>query len=50
MKNLEVRTDNYSVFVGGVEVTDFLLTKKQAENLAEDYRNDGYDDVQVYHY
>lgn len=38
---------NYSVWVGGVEVNDYYLTEKEAEALAEEYRQDGYDDVQV---
>ena len=37
----------YTVWVGGVEVNDFLLSKREAEKLAEKYINDGYDDVQI---
>lgn len=37
----------YTVWVGGGEVNDELLTKDQAEKLAEDYRSKGYDDVKV---
>lgn len=37
----------YTVFVGGCEVNDFLLTKQQARNLAQEYIDDGYDDVCV---
>ena len=37
----------FTVWVGGVEVNDYYLTKKEAENLAEEYRNDGYDDVVI---
>lgn len=37
----------YSVWVGGVEVNDYLLTKKEAENLAREYRKAGYDDVVI---
>jgi hypothetical protein len=36
---------NYIVWVGGTVVNDYLLTKKQAENLMQDYINSGYDDV-----
>lgn len=37
----------FTVWVGGGEVNDELLTKDQAEKLAEDYRSKGYDDVKV---
>jgi hypothetical protein len=35
----------YTVWVGGSEVNDSYLTKKEAENLAFEYKADGYDDV-----
>jgi len=37
----------WSVFVGGAEITDYLLTHAQAEELAEEYHAQGYDDVSV---
>ena len=37
----------YSVWVGGSEVNDNYLTKKQAEELANEYKADGYDDVAI---
>ncbi len=37
----------YTVWVGGTEVNDFLLTKEKAEELAESYIEDGYDDVAI---
>lgn len=37
----------YSVWVGGCEVNDYYLTKEQAEDLAEEYKADGYDDVEI---
>ncbi len=40
----------YSVWVGGVEVNDYLLSKQEAENLANEYKKDGYDDVQIEKY
>lgn len=40
----------YSVWVGSVEANDFLLTKDEAETLADAWRNDGYDDVSIYEY
>lgn len=39
--------EKFTVWVGGVEVNDYYLTKKEAENLAEEYRQDGYDDVVI---
>ena len=39
--------ETYTVWVGGVEVNDHLLTKDQAERLAKCYIADGYDDVQI---
>jgi hypothetical protein len=39
--------DNYTVWVGGIEVNDFLLSKEDADWLAEIYRNNGYTDVVV---
>jgi hypothetical protein len=35
----------YNVWVGGVEVNDYYLTKQEADNLAFEYEDDGYDDV-----
>jgi hypothetical protein len=35
----------YTVWVGGVEVNDQYLTEQQAEQLANDYRNVGHEDV-----
>jgi hypothetical protein len=37
----------YTVWVGGVEVNDFYLTKEAAATIAEEYYNDGYDDVVI---
>ena len=37
----------YTVWVGGVEVNDELLTKSEAENLKKIYKKEGYDDVVV---
>tara|TARA_Y100001937_G_scaffold2912_1_gene3787 strand:- start:1267 stop:1416 length:150 start_codon:yes stop_codon:yes gene_type:complete len=35
----------YTIWVGGTEINDHHLTKKQALNLAKLYINMGYDDV-----
>lgn len=37
----------FIVWVGGVEVNDVLLTKEEAEDLAFEYEDDGYDDVVI---
>ena len=37
--------DEYTVFVGGVEVNDHLLTEQQGKALADEYRAQGYVDV-----
>ena len=39
--------DNYTVWVGGIEVNDFLLSKEDADWLAEIYKKNGYTDVVV---
>ena len=37
----------YSVWVGGVEVNDYYLTKSEAELMAVIWKGDGYDDVEI---
>jgi len=37
----------FSVFVGGAEVNDNYVNKTMAENIADDYVCDGYDDVVI---
>lgn len=37
----------FTVWVGGVEVNDNLLSEEDANTLADEYREDGYDDVGV---
>ena len=37
----------YCVWVGGVEVNDRYLTKEEAEDLADVYEEDGYEDVVI---
>lgn len=39
--------EEWTVWVGGIEVNDYYLTKDEAELLAEEYKADGYDDVQI---
>ena len=37
----------YTVFVGGVEITDYYVTLDDALELAKAYEEDGYTDVYV---
>ena len=37
----------FSVWVGGVEVNDNLLTLDEAQRIAKNWLDDGYDDVQL---
>ena len=37
----------FTVWVGGTEVNDYLLTEVEALALADEYLDDGYDDVIV---
>lgn len=40
----------YTVWVGGVEVNDYLLTEPEAEEVANNWRSQGYDDVTIEKY
>lgn len=42
--------NNYTVWVSGVEVNDYLLNKEQAEKTAQHYKELGYDEVQIGEY
>ena len=37
----------YSVYVGGTEVSDYYMSKEDAEYQAFLWREDGYDDVEI---
>ena len=37
----------FTVWVGGVEVNDYYLSRDKAYKLAQEYIDDGYDDVIV---
>jgi len=37
----------YTVWVGGGEVNDYLLSLHSANKLANEYIRDGYDDVNI---
>lgn len=40
----------YTVWVGGIEITDSLLTYQEALELADEWRNRGYNDVVIDEY
>lgn len=40
-------TTKYTLYVGGIEVTDEYLTKEEAEILYDIYVGEGYDDVEI---
>ena len=44
-KSTKDTTKNYVVWVGGVEVNDFYLSKEDAEDLRDEYLDEGYDDA-----
>ena len=46
-KGRKVMSKGWTVWVGGVEVNDFYLHKKEAFELATVWKNRGYDDVCV---
>lgn len=39
--------NTWTVWVGGVEVNDYLLTYEEAVRLAEIWKADGYEDTQI---
>ena len=38
---------NWTVWVGGGEVNSYLLSKEQAKDIAQEWKDKGYDDVVV---
>lgn len=40
----------WSLYVGGMEVADYLMDLERAERLADDYIYDKYDDVVAHQY
>ena len=47
-KTLDER--RFSVWVSGGEVNDYLLTQMEAEEIADAWRADGYDGVEIEEY
>jgi len=46
-KKMTEKENKYTVWVGGVEVNDYLLDIFDAEALAGAYKDDGYKDVKI---
>jgi hypothetical protein len=46
-EGIHATTRIYTVWVGGIEVNDYLLTWSDAHTLAARYTDEGYDDVQI---
>jgi hypothetical protein len=44
---METTGRTYSVWVGGIEVNDYLLSWSDAHTLAAGYIDEGYDDVAI---
>jgi len=42
---MKINEKKWCVWVGSVEVNDYYLTYNNARNLADEYIDDGYDDV-----
>lgn len=42
--------NDYTVWVGGVEINDTLLSKEKAVEVANTFRKQGYDDVHIEKY
>ena len=38
---------SYTVWVGGIEVNDYYLSKSEAKKLSNHYKGEGYDDVVI---
>lgn len=45
--NLGANIRNKTVWVGGLEINDYYLTTNEAEQLANTYKSEGYDNVQI---
>ena len=45
--NTMTTNEEWTVWVGGVEVNDYYLTYGKAVSLAEMWADNGYDDVQI---
>ena len=37
--------DKYTVWVGGIEATQYYVSKPEAERIAAEYKSEGYTDV-----
>lgn len=44
---LSDKLHRFTVWAGGVEVNDYMLTESEAQAIARSWREQGYDDVQI---
>jgi len=44
---MESKNELYSVWVGGTEVNNYYLSLYEAQELAKEYEQDGYQDVKI---
>jgi len=44
---MDKNMSKYTVWVGGVEVNEFYITKGEAEKLSAIYRSEGYEDIYI---
>jgi len=44
---MESKNELYSVWVGGTEVNNYYLSLYEAQKLAKEYEQDGYQDVKI---
>jgi hypothetical protein len=42
-----MNTETWTVWVGGVEINDYLVTLDRAREIAEYWLSQGYDDTQI---
>jgi len=50
LKTNQESKKSYTVWVGGIEVVDYLLTKDEANDVREHYMSEGYTDVEISEY
>ena len=46
-QNTQTNISLYSVWIGGGEVNDYPLTLSEAQDIVQQYQNQGYDDVSI---
>jgi len=46
-KPMEDHMEIYTVWVGGIEATDYLVNYQQANEILKSYLDDGYTDIKI---